>query len=220
MAGLGLIGLTAPAMAAPEKVTVCHNNGSSWEALEFNVNGLSGHDQHPLDIIPPTSQSAGKNWTDAGKLLYVDNCAPLPPGETLPVVVEPPVVTPPVVTPPVDPPVVVEPVVEQPVVVPPAEQPVVHPPVAAEVVAPPAAPPAASAPVVPAQPAAATPQVPARTGAAASATTNLGTNKGYNAQTAVGGAEYSPAWVAGLGALVAAGAAVAVRRRADASAAG
>jgi MYXO-CTERM domain-containing protein len=74
--------------------------------------------------------------------------------------------------------------------------------------------------VVQPQPAAATPQVPARTGAAASATTNLGTNKGYNAQTAVGGAEYSPAWVAGLGALVAAGAAVAVRRRADASAAG
>jgi hypothetical protein len=217
--GLGLIGLTAPAIAANERVTVCHNDGGSWSPLEFNVNGLGGHEQHPLDIIPPTSQSPGKNWTDAGKLLYVEQCAALPPGETLPVVEQPPVV----VVPPVEqPPVVVVPPVEQP----PAVTPVVDPPattpdpvaeVPAAVVDPPAVTveqpaavaPAAGAVAAPAKPAAAQPA--ARTGTPAAAT-SLGTNQGYNAQTAVGGGS-SPAWLAGLGALAAAGAAVAVRRR-------
>jgi LPXTG-motif cell wall-anchored protein len=78
------------------------------------------------------------------------------------------------------------------VVTPSVEQPAVVPPVTV--------PPAAAAVVVPEQAA-----------AAAVATTGLGTNQGYNAQTAVGGSN-SPSWLAGAGALAAAGAAVAFRR--------
>ncbi len=217
--GLGLLSVTAPAMAAPERVIVCHSDGSSWAPLEFNINGLNGHDQHPLDIIPPTSESPGKNWTDAGKLLYVEKCAALPPGETLPevpdevsdeeeAVVETPVVETPVVeTPVVETPVVETPVVqtpagETPALTPAAEQSAVVPPAAAPGVAPQAA-----APVAPAQ-RAAVQQPTAVTGA-----TSLGTNQGYNAQTAVGGSDSTPSWLAGLGALAAAGAAVALRRR-------
>lgn len=239
--GLGLVSLTAPAMAAPEKVIVCHSDGSSWTPLEFNINGLSGHDQHPLDIIPPTSKSPGKNWTDAGKLLYVAKCAPLPPGETLPEV-DPPVEEPPVEEPPVEdphgeePPVEEPPVEEPPAGEPPAGEdppvsgqvPEVEPPAATPVVeqpaevpaagAPPAALPAAGVPAGKAPVAAPAPrgkaqqQAPARAEAAPAAT-SVGTNQGYNAQTAVGGSDSSPSWLAGLGALAAAGAAVAVRRR-------
>lgn len=110
--GLGLISLTAPAMAAGDKVIVCHSDGSAWKAMEFSINGLGGHDQHPLDIIPPTSNSAGKNWTSAGKALYVAQCAPLPPGEVLDPVDPPVVVDPPVSPPAEQPPVVVEPPAE------------------------------------------------------------------------------------------------------------
>ncbi|WP_427116590.1 hypothetical protein [Pseudarthrobacter scleromae] len=218
--GLGLLSVTAPAMAAPERVIVCHNDGGSWAPLEFNINGLNGHDQHPLDIIPPTSESPGKNWTDAGKLLYVDKCAALPPGETLPEVPdeeepaeEDPVVETPVVeTPVVETPVVETPVVETPVVQTPAgETPALTPAAEQSAVVPPAAAPGvapqAAAPVAPAQ-RAAVQQPTAVTGA-----TSLGTNQGYNAQTAVGGSDSTPSWLAGLGALAAAGAAVALRRR-------
>ncbi|CAN7192702.1 hypothetical protein LJR013_000467 [Pseudarthrobacter oxydans] len=223
--GLGLLSVTAPAMAAPERVIVCHSDGSSWTPLEFNINGLNGHDQHPLDIIPPTSESPGKNWTNAGKLLYVEKCAALPPGETLPEepaeeepvvetpVVETPVVETPVVeTPVVETPVVETPVVETPVVQTPAgEAPALTPAAEQSVVVPPAAAPGAApqaaAPVAPA-PRAAVQQPTAVTGA-----TSLGTNQGYNAQTAVGGSGSTPSWLAGLGALAAAGAAVALRRR-------
>ncbi|MFP5367461.1 MAG: hypothetical protein ACLGIS_11525, partial [Actinomycetes bacterium] len=69
--------------------------------------------------------------------------------------------------------------------------------------------------VIPAQSSVA--QSAARTGVPAATSTSLGTNQGYNAQTAVGGAEVSPAWLGGLGALAAAGAAVAVRRRSGAT---
>ena len=208
--GLGLISLTAPAMAAPDQVTVCHADGADWKPLAFNVNGIGGHDQHPTDIIPPTPKApGGQNWTNAGKLTYIANCAPLPPGET----VEPetpPVVVPPVVTPVVEPQVVeppavtpvVEPAVVEPAVV---EAPVVETPVVAPVVEQPAVVPPVTVPQ-----AAATVVVPDRTTAAA-ATTSLGTNQGYNAQTAVGSSN-SPSWLAGVGALVAAGAAVAFRR--------
>ena len=214
--GLGLISLTAPAMAAPNQVTVCHAGGTAteWEAKTFNVNGLNGHDGHPSDIIPPNeSLPAGLNWTNAGKILYIANCAPLPPGEEPPVYppVDPPVVVvdPPVVV--VDPPVVV---VDPPVVV-------VDPPVV--VVDPPAAAvetPVVQSPVVvqtpvttvtpTAQTPAATVQTPAVTGAAA---VSQGTNQGFNAQTAVGGTEGAPTWLAGLGLMLGAGAVVAVRRR-------
>jgi len=218
--GLGLISLTAPAIAAPNMVIVCHDGsatGSGWQPLSFNVNGLNGHDEHATDIIPPNdSIPLGLNWTNAGKITYIANCAPLPPGETPPVYppVEPVVVVPPVepvvVVPPVEP-VVVVPPVEPVVVVPPVEQTVVVPPVEQTVVIPPAATPTVQTPTVqtPAAPAA-TVQTPARTGAVA---VSQGTNQGFNAQTSVGGAESAPTWLAGLGLMLGAGALVAVRRR-------
>ena len=214
--GLGLLSLTAPAMAASDRVTVCHADGSSWSPLEFNVNGIGGHDEHPTDIIPPTPKApAGQNWTNAGKLTYIANCAALPPGETVDPET-PPVVVPPVVVPPVEQPVVETPPVETPVVEQPVTQtPAVETPVETVVVAPVAAPPVQQPVVVPpvtVPPAAAPVVVPRQPAAAgAVATTGLGTNQGYNAQTAVGGSN-SPSWLAGLGALAAAGAAVAFRR--------
>ncbi|WP_255470676.1 hypothetical protein [Pseudarthrobacter sp. B4EP4b] len=216
--GLGMISVTAPAIAASERVVVCHTDGSTWTPLEFSVNGVGGHDQHATDIIPPTPKAPeGKNWTNAGKLLYIAQCAELPAGEEPPVV-EPPVVNPPVVDPPVvNPPVVEPPVVEPPAVVTPVvETPVVTPVQQAAVVPPAAVPPAAAPVVVPQTPAVVQPPVsqPRQQAAAvagAGATANLGTNQGYNAQTAVGGSN-SPSWLAGVVALLAAGAAVAFRR--------
>ncbi|WP_155845195.1 hypothetical protein [Arthrobacter sp. 135MFCol5.1] len=219
--GLGLLSVTAPAMAASDQVVVCHQGSGGLTPLSFNVNGIGGHDQHAQDIIPPTPKlPQGKNWTNAGKILYVANCAPLPPGEVIdpPVVVDPPVVTPPVVTPPVvtppvvvDPPVVTPPAVDPPVVV---AQPVVQPPAAAPVVNPPAPVVAAAAPAQPAaaQQVAASPQAAAQA-APVAAPVSVGTNQGFNAQTAVDARDGGPAWLAGVGALAAAGAAVAVRRR-------
>lgn len=219
--GLGLISLTAPAMAASDQVVVCHRDGTTLTPLAFDVNGIGGHAQHSEDIIPPTPKlPGGMNWTNAGKILYVNECgAPLPPGEVIDPVVTPPVEQPPVVAPPAEqPPVVVDnPVVEQPVVQPPVvlDYPVVTPPV---VVQPAAESPAAVAPAVaPAQPApakqvAAAPKA-APKAAPAAAPVSVGTNQGYNAQTAVGAPEAGPGWLAGLAALAAAGAAVAVRRR-------
>jgi hypothetical protein len=226
--GLGLLSLTAPAMAASDRVIVCHAGGTGatvWEPLEFSANGIGGHAQHPTDIIPPTPKApTGLNWTNAGKITYIASCAPLPPGEEPPVyppvVVDPPVVVPPVVVPPVDvPPVVVPPVVEQPVVETPVETPVVETPVVTPVVETPVVAPVvtpsveqpAVVPPVTVPPAAAAVVVPEQAAAAAVATTGLGTNQGYNAQTAVGGSN-SPSWLAGAGALAAAGAAVAFRR--------
>ena len=196
--GLGLVSLAAPAMAAPNMVIVCHDGaetGTGWQPLSFNVNGLSGHDGHASDIIPPNdSIPLGLNWTNDGKITYIAHCAPLPPGETPPVYppVEPPVVV-------VDPPVVV---VDPPVVV---DQPGVQTPVVVQT------PVTTVTPTVqtPAAPAA-TVQTPARTGAVA---VSQGTNQGFNAQTAVGGAESAPTWLAGLGVMLGAGALVAVRRR-------
>jgi hypothetical protein len=213
--GLGLISLTAPALAAGDKVIVCHSDGSTWKPLAFSINALDGHDKHPLDIIPPTSTSEGKNWTAAGKELYAAQCAPLPPGEVTdpPVVVDPPV-TPPVTPPAEQPPVVVDPPATVPAT-PPAEQPtvvdqtVVQPPVNQSVVNPPAAAPAQPAP---AKQAVAAPQA-APKAAPAQVPAAVGTNQGYNAQTAVGASDGGPGWLAGVGALAAAGAAVAARRR-------
>ena len=236
--GLGLISLTAPAIAAPDQVVACHWDGKTLTQMSFNANGTGGHDQHPDDIIPPTTKlPEGKNWTNAGKLRYVNECgATLPPGEVIdpPVVVDPPAtnpVTPPAEQPPVvvDPPVTPPPTGEPTVTPPPTEkptvvdQPVVQPPA---VVDPPAVePPAAETPAVqapevkspvvvaqvPAQPAPAK-QVAAAP-KAAPAPVSVGTNQGYNAQTAVGASDGGQGWLAGVGALAAAGAAVAARRR-------
>jgi LPXTG-motif cell wall-anchored protein len=110
-------------------------------------------------------------------------------------------VDPPVVV--VDPPVVV---VDPPVVV-------VDPPavVAAAVVPPAVVPPAVVTPAA-TTPA---PKAAAKAPAAAAAPVSQGTNQGFNAQTAVGGdaGNGAPTWLGGLGALLAAGLAVAARRR-------
>ncbi|SEQ52408.1 hypothetical protein [Arthrobacter sp. OV608] len=212
--GLGLISLTAPAMAASDQVVVCHRDGTTLTPLSFNVNGIGGHAQHAEDIIPPTPKlPGGLNWNNAGKIQYVNDCgAALPPGEVIDPVVTPPaeqppvvnlpVVNPPVVEPPVvEPPAVVTPVVETPVT--PVQQAAVVPPAAAPVVVP-------QTPAV-VQPPVSQPRQQAAAVAGAGATANLGTNQGYNAQTAVGGSN-SPSWLAGVVALLAAGAAVAFRR--------
>lgn len=213
--GLGLISLTAPAMAASDQVVVCHRDGSTLTPLSFNVNGIGGHAQHTEDIIPPTPNlPAGLNWTSAGKLAYVNQChATLPPGEVLdpvdpPVVVDPPATTP-VVTPPAEEPVVVEPVTT-PVQTPETTASVPETQVvAAPVQSPAAVAPAAAAPVqqAPVKQVAAAPK-------AAPAPVSVGTNQGYNAQTAVGAPDGGTGLLAGLGAMAAAAAAVAVRRRA------
>lgn len=234
LATLGVVGLAALVVSAPaaadrghddsdDTIAICHA-GSNSKSGNYTLNivavpSLDGHDNHDKDIIPPhDGMDYGQNWDEAGRAIYTNGCV-VPP-VVVPPVVEPPVVNPPIVNPPVvEPPVVNPPVVEVPpvVVVPPVE-PVVVPPVVVEppvetVQQPAVVAPAAGAVAAPAQPAAVQPA--ARTGAPV--TTSLGTNQGYNAQTAVGGAEGSPAWLGGLGALAAAGAAVAVRRRSGAT---
>ena len=237
---LGAVGLAALVVAAPAvadrgwsddaKIIICHA-GSGSNAKHYTVNSvpvpsLNGHGHHGNDIIPPNDGlKYGKNWDAAGQAIYNNGCAAAPPVDNPPVdnppvdnppvdnppVDNPPVDNPPVDNPPVDnPPVVNPPVNNPPAVVPPAVTPVV-PPAAAPAVAPPAA----VTPVVPAQPAAT--QVQQATGAVAAAPVSMGTNQGYNAQTAVGGNPASPAWLGGIGALVAAGAAVAIRRRSASS---
>jgi hypothetical protein len=209
--GLGLISLTAPAMAAPNMVIVCHDGsdtGTGWEPLQFNVNGLNGHDGHASDIIPPNNSiPLGLNWTNAGKIIYIANCAPLPPGETPPVYDTDPVDTDPVDTDPVD----TDPVDTDPVDTDPVDtDPVDTDPVDTGTNPPPAQGPASgqmgtsgSGPA----PLASSAKAPA------AAAVSRGTNQGFNAQTAVGGAESAPTWLAGLSLMLGAGALVAVRRR-------
>ncbi|MDQ0636160.1 LPXTG-motif cell wall-anchored protein [Arthrobacter pascens] len=197
VAGLGLLTVTAPAFAA-ENISVCHATKSAANPYVLNVingNGLNGHDLDTDDIIPPNALLlGGMNWTAAGIATYNNNCVPV-------TVVVPPV-DPPVVEPPAEPPVVEQPadppVVEQPVV---AAAPAVVAPV---VVAAPVVAPAAPAPL------ASSARVPA-----AAAPVSQGTNQGFNAQTAVGGntGSEAPGWLAGLGALLAAGLALTARRR-------
>lgn len=202
--GLALFSVAVPASADNDKqeeklVSICHE-GSIISLAPQGVGGPNGHSGHPDDIIEPNDVLPnGLNWVAADAF---KNC-----GVVIPPVVVPPIVVPPVVVPPVE----EEPPAEE---TPPAEQPAVVP--AAGAVAPAAQTPAAQsaapqrsatkpAPKPAAKPAA---KVPA---AAASAV--RGTNQGYNAQTAVGGAEESSTWMAGLGLLLGAGAMVAVRLR-------
>jgi hypothetical protein len=97
-------------------------------------------------------------------------------------------------SPPVEPPVVEPPVIEPPAVVPP-------------VVVPPAGLPLPAEPVIT--------RVPVVLNAAAvpPAAVSRGTNQGFNAQTAAGGAEDSNTWLAGMDVLLGAGVVVTVRRR-------
>lgn len=222
---LGVLGLAAFAVAAPavadrgsdddDKIVICHA-GSGSNSGHFTENmvalpGLNGHADHSADIIPPhDGMEEGQNWA-AGSATHANGCK-------VPTVVVPPVENPPAGNPPVENPPAGNTPVENPAG---ANQPVVEPQVVTPVVEQsPVVPPAAVAPpaatvVVPQQPAAAQPRAAAPQQAAAvpAATTSLGTNQGYNAQTAVGGSDGAPSWLAGLGALFAAGAAVMVRRK-------
>ena len=199
--GLALLCVTAPASAAND-VYLCHatSSGSNpYTQISINHNGLNGHDEDTDDIIPPNDfLDDGQNWNAAGRAIHANGCEP--------------VTTPPVVVPEVVPPVVV-PEVVVPEVVPPVVVPEVVPPL----VVPEVVPPAVVAPVVVA-PAAKTPvpkAAPAKAPAAAAAPVSQGTNQGFNAQTSVGGnsGDGAPTWLGGLGALLAAGLAVAARRR-------
>jgi hypothetical protein len=211
----GVLGLAAFAVAAPataaDKIVICHASGGGiYEGVDVSVSALAGHDLHAEDIIPPNNGIGARNWDSVGIGIHTNGCV------VPAVVVDPPADD--------DPPVVVDNPVdeEQPVVVqhPVEQQPVVETPVLAPAAEQPAAIPPAAAPAAP-RPAAVQPQARPASGApAAAAPVTRGTNQGYNAQTAVGSPESSPAWFGGLGALVAAGAAVALRRRSGSSTAG
>ncbi len=226
-ATLGAVGLAAFVVTAPASaaggITVCHYGNGGYHPISIPGQGLQGHDLHDQDIIPPNKDlEAGQNWA-AGSSTHANGCVALP--------VTPPVVTPPVTPPVVTPPVVVDPPAEEDAVNPPVVEPVVETPVVeAPAVTPVVETPAVEAPAVveqvpaaavavPAQPSAAQRQSPAPARAAsavpatAPAATSQGTNRGYNAQTAVGSTGTSPTWLAGVGALAAAGTAVALRRR-------
>jgi outer membrane biosynthesis protein TonB len=214
---LGVLGLTAFAVAAPavadrgtddKKIIICHASGGGiYEGVDISVSALAGHELHAEDIIPPNDGIGARNWDATGIGIHGNSCK-VP---AAPPVVNQPVENPPVVNQPVEnPPVVNQPVVEPQVVTPVVEQSPVVPPAA--VVPPPATVVVPEQPAA-AQPRAAAPQQAAAAAAAPAATTSLGTNQGYNAQTAVGGSDGAPSWLAGLGALFAAGAAVMLRRK-------
>lgn len=192
--GLALLTVTAPASADSE-VYLCHATKSDknpYTLTGINHSGLHGHDKDPNDIIPPNEfLTGGWNWDAAGQAIHANGCKP-------------------VTTPPVEEEeeeVVTPPVVEEEVVTPPVVEVVADPPAAVPVVVVPpvVAPPAAKTPVPKAAPAK----------APAAAPVSQGTNQGYNAQTSVGGnaGDGAPTWLGGLGALLAAGLAVAARRR-------
>ena len=191
--GLALLTVTAPASAANEDY-LCHANSSGkkpYTQIAINNHGLNGHDSESEDIIPPNQFSGGQNWDAAGIAIHANGCEPV---TTPPVEEEEEVVTPVVVVP--DPPAAVDTVVAPPV----------------EVAAPAAVVPAAVVPPVVAAPA---PKAAPAKAPAAAAPVSQGTNQGYNAQTSVGGnaGGGAPTWLGGLGALLAAGLAVAARRR-------
>lgn len=186
VAGLALLSVSAPAIAA-DNFTICHKGKTI--AIDLNGVGLGGHNGHEDDIIPPNPLLPdGSNWPVGGD----PSQACLAP---TPVVVVPPAV------------VVVDDTSTEVEVVDRTE---VAPPAVVTGV-PAALTPAAQTPA----PQVAAPKAPAAKAPAAKApaAVSKGTNQGFNAQTAVGGADDSTTWLAGLGVLLGAGAVVAVRRR-------
>lgn len=230
--GLASLTLAAPASAAADKIDICHDG--KIINIDLNaVGGPNGHSGHPDDIIPPTVLLPnGLNWTPDG----LANCVPpvvLPIGDGLPADEDP--VLEDDLTTIVDPPAgVIQPAAPAegvPVQVPAPQEPAPQAP-APQVPAPqaPGLVPQVPAPQVPApQAPALVPQAPApapqgaeaqapapraaKSLAAAAGPVSRGTNQGFNAQTSVGGTDGTATWLAGLGALLGAGAAVAVRRR-------
>lgn len=185
-ATLGIMGLALLSVSAPASAAdnfTFCHNGHDISIDLNGVNGLGAHSGHSDDIIPPNALLPAGLNWDAQGMADFANGCE-------------PATLPPVVVPPA----------EEPVVVPPAvpETPLVE---SAVVVQPPVT---AVTPSVQTPAAQATVQTRAGTGAAA---VSQGTNQGFNAQTAVGGAESAPTWLAGLGLMLGAGAVVAVRRR-------
>ena len=221
---LGVLGLAAFAVAAPavadrgtddKKIIICHSSGGGiYEGVDVSVSALAGHELHAEDIIPPNDGIGARNWDATGIGTHGNSCEvrATPPVENPPGGNNTPVENPPAGnnTPVENPTGVNQPVVEPQGVTPVVEQSPVVPPAA---VAPPAATVVVPEQPAAAQPKAAAPQQAAAAAAAPTATTSLGTNQGYNAQTAVGGSNGAPSWLAGLGALFAAGAAVMFRRK-------
>lgn len=224
IAGLALIGVTAPANAGGDKVSICHATGSETNPFvqisisENALNGNGGHASHEGDIIPaPAAGCPGSSKGDddsKGDHSKITICHAT--GSEKNPYVE-------ITIPekawfhghkdghngradiyPVPAGGCVEKDHEAPPVVTP---PVVTPPV----VTPPAvSPPVVTTPVV--TPAVVT--VPTGAGAGAGAAAAPVVNRGFNAQTAAGSQPNAgiPAWFGGLAALLTAMAAVALRR--------
>lgn len=58
------------------KITICHfNEGGSWDSLELPPDALEGqgHQNHELDIWPPSSETPGHNWPQ-GEAIYLNGC--------------------------------------------------------------------------------------------------------------------------------------------------
>ena len=71
--GLGLISVTAPALAA-DGITVCHKNGNGYTLIHIPNDGLSGHDADRNDIIPPNPYlTGGLNW-ETGAATHGNGC--------------------------------------------------------------------------------------------------------------------------------------------------
>jgi len=206
IAGIALIGVTAPANAGDEgddkKVSICHATGSESNPYvqitvsENAVNGYDGHASHGGDLIPAPAYGCPGGWGNGGgkddDWEYDDEDCVEEEKPEQPPVEQPPVEQPPVVQPPVVQPPVVQPPVEQP----PVEQPPVETPPA---VTPPVQPPAGAA--------------EAPIGAAAAVVPVV--NRGFNAQTAAGSQPDAgmPAWFGGLAALLGATGLIALRQR-------
>lgn len=87
----GVLGMASTGLAKPpednggEKVKICHATNSysnPYVSEEVSVNGLNGHDGHVNDpskgkwgdVIPPTDEFPGYNWTTAGQALLANDC--------------------------------------------------------------------------------------------------------------------------------------------------
>ncbi|MFC0455511.1 hypothetical protein ACFFGR_02960, partial [Arthrobacter liuii] len=57
--GLGLISLTAPAIASSDPVVLAHPGGSAVIPLEFNIKGTGGNGQNNTVMPPVLAQPAG-----------------------------------------------------------------------------------------------------------------------------------------------------------------
>lgn len=185
LATLGVAGLAWLSITAPAYADADFRICHDGRELWIDLNagnGLAGHTRHDDDIIPPNELLRSGHNWDAQGMADYANACA---PVTLTPVADPPLV--------VDPPVVSDPVIADP-------PPVVDPPITVD------------QPAQVEQPAAVTETPLAITAQAPAAAVSKGTNRGFNAQTAAGGAGGNIGWLSGLGALLGAGVVVAVRR--------